>query len=163
MSWLMFQMGGLGPMQGQVGHTCLLLQATSCGACILSTMATTIVTKRRMQVMPATSSIRFLGDIATSCTLPLQACNSGPCLQANHFVRYAPEQIEYAKNRYVNETNRLYQVHNAPRAGGPVKGERGKEELSMPCLRYRATLTASRECCSGSTCTSSSCLAAPPA
>ncbi|CAL5225665.1 g8526 [Coccomyxa viridis] len=46
MSWLMFQMGGLGPMQGQ----------------------------------------------------------------ANHFVRYAPEQIEYAKNRYVNETNRLYQV-----------------------------------------------------
>lgn len=34
-----------------------------------------------------------------------------PLLQANHFVRYAPEQIEYAKNRYINETNRLYQVH----------------------------------------------------
>ena len=29
-------------------------------------------------------------------------------------MRYAPEQIEYAKNRYVNETNRLYQVHKAP-------------------------------------------------
>ena len=35
-------------------------------------------------------------------------------LQANHFVRYAPDQIEYAKNRYVNETNRLYQVHKPP-------------------------------------------------
>ena len=35
------------------------------------------------------------------------------CVQANHFVRYAPEQIEYAKNRYVNETNRLYQVRIA--------------------------------------------------
>ncbi len=35
-------------------------------------------------------------------------------MQANHFVRYAPEQIEYAKNRYVNETNRLYQVHKPP-------------------------------------------------
>ena len=37
--------------------------------------------------------------------------------QANHFVRYAPEQIEYAKNRYVNETNRLYQVCNSPTFG----------------------------------------------
>ncbi|EIE26576.1 glutathione S-transferase [Coccomyxa subellipsoidea C-169] len=46
MSWLMFQMGGLGPMQGQ----------------------------------------------------------------ANHFLRYAPVKIEYGINRYVNETNRLYQV-----------------------------------------------------
>ncbi|KAK9810081.1 hypothetical protein WJX72_004467 [[Myrmecia] bisecta] len=46
MSWLMFQMGGVGPMQGQ----------------------------------------------------------------ANHFNRYAPEKIPYAINRYVNETNRLYEV-----------------------------------------------------
>ena len=38
--------------------------------------------------------------------------------QANHFVRYAPEQIEYAKNRYVNETNRLYQVCNLPTLDG---------------------------------------------
>jgi glutathione S-transferase len=30
--------------------------------------------------------------------------------QANHFVRYAPEKIEYAQNRYVNETYRLYDV-----------------------------------------------------
>jgi len=46
MSWLMFQMGGIGPMQGQ----------------------------------------------------------------ANHFVRYAPEKIEYGINRYTNETKRLYKV-----------------------------------------------------
>ncbi|KAL0023698.1 hypothetical protein WJX79_003791 [Trebouxia sp. C0005] len=45
-SWLMFQMGGLGPMQGQ----------------------------------------------------------------ANHFVRYAPEKIEYGVKRYTNETRRLYGV-----------------------------------------------------
>eukprot|EP00892_Ulva_mutabilis_P008729 jgi/Ulvmu1/6228/UM028_0086.1 len=30
--------------------------------------------------------------------------------QANHFVRYAPEAIPYAQNRYVNETYRLYSV-----------------------------------------------------
>lgn len=45
-SWLMWQMGGLGPMQGQ----------------------------------------------------------------ANHFVRYAPEKIEYGIKRYTNETKRLYEV-----------------------------------------------------
>ncbi len=46
MQWLMFQMGGIGPMQGQ----------------------------------------------------------------ANVFYRYAPEKIEYAINRYQNETRRLYEV-----------------------------------------------------
>ncbi len=30
--------------------------------------------------------------------------------QANHFVRYAPEKIPYAMDRYVNETRRLYGV-----------------------------------------------------
>lgn len=30
--------------------------------------------------------------------------------QNHHFVRYAPEQIPYAIERYVNETNRLYGV-----------------------------------------------------
>lgn len=30
--------------------------------------------------------------------------------QATHFVRYAPEHIEYAANRYINETHRLYSV-----------------------------------------------------
>lgn len=30
--------------------------------------------------------------------------------QANHFFRYAPEQIEYGINRYQTETKRLYQV-----------------------------------------------------
>jgi len=30
--------------------------------------------------------------------------------QANHFVRYAPEKIQYGMDRYVNETRRLYGV-----------------------------------------------------
>ncbi|KAL0577936.1 Glutathione S-transferase 2 [Marasmius crinis-equi] len=30
--------------------------------------------------------------------------------QANHFVKYAPEKIPYAQNRYLNETKRLYSV-----------------------------------------------------
>ena len=30
--------------------------------------------------------------------------------QSNHFFRYAPEKIEYAINRYRNETRRLYRV-----------------------------------------------------
>ncbi|MBX9797698.1 glutathione binding-like protein [Sphingomonas sp.] len=37
----------------------------------------------------------------------------GPMLgQNHHFNRYAPEKIDYAINRYVNETNRLYGVLN---------------------------------------------------
>jgi GST-like protein len=32
--------------------------------------------------------------------------------QNHHFVQYAPENIEYAMNRYINETNRLYGVLN---------------------------------------------------
>ena len=30
--------------------------------------------------------------------------------QASHFVRYAPEQIEYGIKRYTNEVRRLYGV-----------------------------------------------------
>ena len=68
--------------------------------------------------------VQLLGSMVLSERRQLQHAAHYPCeqalqqwplsLQANHFVRYAPEQIEYAKNRYVNETNRLYQVHEAP-------------------------------------------------
>ncbi|KAI5468025.1 glutathione S-transferase [Mariannaea sp. PMI_226] len=54
-SWLMWQMGGLGPMQGQ----------------------------------------------------------------ANHFKRYAPVEIEYGINRYVNETRRLYRMMDTHLASAP--------------------------------------------
>jgi GST-like protein len=37
--------------------------------------------------------------------------------QANHFRRYAPEQIPYAINRYTDEVNRLFGVMNARLAG----------------------------------------------
>ncbi|KAK6329912.1 hypothetical protein TWF718_003339 [Orbilia javanica] len=30
--------------------------------------------------------------------------------QANHFVRYSPMEIQYGKDRYINETRRLYSV-----------------------------------------------------
>jgi len=43
--------------------------------------------------------------------LMFQNAGLGPMQgQANHFVRYAPEKIEYGINRYVNETRRLYGV-----------------------------------------------------
>ncbi|GAA4763901.1 glutathione S-transferase N-terminal domain-containing protein [Stakelama sediminis] len=42
----------------------------------------------------------------------------GPMLgQNHHFSRYAPEKIDYAVNRYVNETNRLYGVLDRQLAG----------------------------------------------
>jgi GST-like protein len=40
-----------------------------------------------------------------------QMANLGPMLgQAHHFRQYAPEPIQYAIDRYTNETNRLYGV-----------------------------------------------------
>lgn len=42
----------------------------------------------------------------------------GPMLgQNHHFTRYAPERIDYAVDRYVNETNRLYGVLDRRLAG----------------------------------------------
>lgn len=46
--------------------------------------------------------------------------------QANHFVRYAPERIEYGVNRYVNESRRLYGVldkHLAKSKSGYLVGD----------------------------------------
>lgn len=46
--------------------------------------------------------------------------------QANHFVRYAPERIEYGVNRYSNETRRLYGVldkHLAKSKSGYLVGD----------------------------------------
>ena len=59
---------------------------------------------------------RFYGDTPRERTdilqwLMWQMAGLGPMLgQNHHFTRYAPERIEYAVNRYVNETNRLYGV-----------------------------------------------------
>ncbi len=40
-----------------------------------------------------------------------QMANLGPMAgQVNHFLRYAPEDVPYAKKRYVDEVNRLYGV-----------------------------------------------------
>ncbi|MEO8118066.1 MAG: glutathione binding-like protein [Rhodoferax sp.] len=45
--------------------------------------------------------------------LMFQMGSVGPMLgQAHHFRMYAPEQIEYAVNRYTNEAKRLYGVMN---------------------------------------------------
>ncbi|MGH7905407.1 MAG: glutathione binding-like protein [Candidatus Binataceae bacterium] len=43
--------------------------------------------------------------------LMFQMASVGPMLgQAHHFRRYAPEQIQYAIDRYTNETRRIYGV-----------------------------------------------------
>ena len=43
--------------------------------------------------------------------LMFQMASVGPMLgQAHHFRRYAPEQIQYAINRYTNEAKRIYGV-----------------------------------------------------
>src|SRR5688572_2793570 len=40
-----------------------------------------------------------------------QMANLGPMAgQVNHFLRYAPERLEYPTNRYVNECRRLYGI-----------------------------------------------------
>ncbi|KAI9796961.1 MAG: hypothetical protein M1833_005907 [Piccolia ochrophora] len=47
--------------------------------------------------------------------------------QTNHFVRYAPERIEYGVNRYTNETRRLYRVldtHLKSSSSGYLVGDR---------------------------------------
>ena len=45
--------------------------------------------------------------------LMFQMGSVGPMLgQTHHFRQYAPEKIEYAINRYTNETRRLYGVMN---------------------------------------------------
>lgn len=59
--------------------------------------------------------------------LMFQNAGLGPMQgQANHFVRYAPEKIEYGINRYVNETRRLYGVldkHLAASNSGFIVGD----------------------------------------
>ncbi len=43
--------------------------------------------------------------------LMFQMASVGPMLgQAHHFFKYAPEKIDYARERYSNEANRLYGV-----------------------------------------------------
>lgn len=47
--------------------------------------------------------------------------------QANHFVRYAPEKIEYGINRYQTETKRLYSIldkHLEDKNGGYLVGDK---------------------------------------
>lgn len=51
------------------------------------------------------------GRAETSQWLYWQMAGLGPMAgQNHHFVQYAPERIEYAMTRYINETNRLYGV-----------------------------------------------------
>jgi GST-like protein len=57
--------------------------------------------------LPANARKRY----ATLQWLMFQMGSIGPMLgQAHHFLQYAPDEIEYARNRYRNEANRLYGV-----------------------------------------------------
>lgn len=54
---------------------------------------------------------RLAFDVAMIVTSAWCAAGLGPMQgQANHFVRYASENIPYGQNRYKNETYRLYSV-----------------------------------------------------
>jgi GST-like protein len=57
----------------------------------------------------------------------------GPMLgQTHHFRIYAPEKVEYAINRYTNETNRLYGVLNRRLADNEfVAGEYSIADMSI--------------------------------
>ncbi|UZJ51979.1 hypothetical protein CBS101457_001299 [Exobasidium rhododendri] len=55
--------------------------------------------------------------------------------QLNHFGHYAPEDIPYAKTRYLNETKRLYSVVESRLEGrewlvGPGKGKYGLADIN---------------------------------
>ncbi|GAA98696.1 uncharacterized protein L969DRAFT_91383 [Mixia osmundae IAM 14324] len=64
--------------------------------------------------------------------------------QANHFVRYAPEKIEYGMTRYVNETKRLYGVlegrlKDRDYLVGPSKGQYSLADInSYTWVRFHA-------------------------
>ena len=56
----------------------------------------------------------------------------GPMLgQAHHFMNYAPEKLEYAINRYANETRRLYGVLDKRLQGRDYVAGAGKGEYSI--------------------------------
>lgn len=76
------------------------------------------------QTFPAFSIFRYSTQ-QISIKVPAHHCllvnqgGIGPMQgQANHFVRYAPEKIEYGMKRYTNETKRLYGVIEQHLASG---------------------------------------------
>lgn len=61
----------------------------------------------------------------------------GPMLgQNHHFNQYAPEKIEYAINRYVNETRRLYGVLNKQLEGRDFINGRDYTIADMACYPW---------------------------
>jgi GST-like protein len=65
-----------------------------------------------------------------------QVAGFGPMLgQNHHFSHYAPERIEYAVNRYVNETHRLYRVLDERLAGREYLG-RDYSIADMACYPW---------------------------
>jgi GST-like protein len=71
--------------------------------------------------------------------LMFQMGGIGPMLgQAHHFRLYAPEQIQYAIDRYTNESKRLYAVLDRRLDGQEfVAGEYSIADIAiMPWLRY---------------------------
>jgi GST-like protein len=64
--------------------------------------------------------------------LMFQIASVGPMFgQANHFVKYAPEKIEYAIKRYLTETNRLCGVLETRLSQTPyLAGEYGIADIA---------------------------------
>jgi GST-like protein len=70
--------------------------------------------------------------------LMFQMASVGPMLgQAHHFRRYAPDQIQYAVDRYTNEAHRIYGVIDQPVGETPyLAGEYSIADIATyPWLR----------------------------
>jgi len=77
------------------------------------------------------------GRVATLEWLFWQMGGLGPMAgQNHHFVVYAPEEMPYAVERYVNETNRLYGVLNKRLADRPFVAGEAYTIADMACYPW---------------------------
>jgi glutathione S-transferase len=77
-------------------------------------------------------------------TLSLSSYPTSHAFSVNHFGRYAPEDIPYAKKRYLDETKRLYNVleirlQERDWLAGPGRGKYSLADLNVaPWIRIHA-------------------------
>lgn len=101
---VVLQVGGLGPMLGQVGHLFLLQGG------------------RNIEVSQRSLPGFYLWANLGLMVVP-QVGGLGPMLgQVGHFFRFSKEDVPYAKQRYLTEAKRLLRVLDKALEGGPEQG-----------------------------------------